>query len=587
MAEQNGFIAVASLEELERRGVMVVRGVQCPIAVFAHEGTVAAVDNRCPHLGFPLHKGTVRDGILTCHWHHARFDLCSGCTFDMFADDVPAFATEVRDGQVYVSATPLRTPSRERYLRRLRRGMEQSIGLIQAKSLLGLINGQRDYTAIIREIALYGARFRDDWSAGMTALATVANIIDTLEPETAYLMLYQACRQVAADCAGRPPRRELQPLDSSEHSLETLTRWFRYWVETRHAEGAERTLVTAIQAGYTPQEVAGIVFTGATDRMYSQGGHVLDFCNKAFELLDRIGWEHAAQVLPTLVAPLTGSRGGEELNTWRHPIDLVPLVREAEAKLPQLLEQGAGKSWNGVAELSRSLLVDDPAQPLNAICEAAAAGATPGQLGQAVAYAAALRVARFGTANEVGDWLTSLHSFTYCNAAHQAAVRCPTPLVARGLLHGAMSIYLDRFLNVPPAPLPGEREPLPPVENEAKLLSTFLDDLDQRHEVNAAAQAVSAYLRDGKDLRPLVNTLAQATAREDLDFHWNQMLEGSLRQYTSWQGGTEGEHILVAEARVLAAHCPTQRARLQTAQIALRLHRGENLYEDEPMVEPA
>jgi hypothetical protein len=26
-------------------------------------------------MGFPLNQSTVKDGILTCHWHHARFDL--------------------------------------------------------------------------------------------------------------------------------------------------------------------------------------------------------------------------------------------------------------------------------------------------------------------------------------------------------------------------------------------------------------------------------------------------------------------------------------------------------------------------------
>ena len=63
-------VRVATLEELRRKGVIVVRGADRPVAVFAHEGGVRAVDNRCPHLGFPLHKGSVHDGILT--WHHAR-----------------------------------------------------------------------------------------------------------------------------------------------------------------------------------------------------------------------------------------------------------------------------------------------------------------------------------------------------------------------------------------------------------------------------------------------------------------------------------------------------------------------------------
>ncbi len=45
------------------------------IAVFHHEGEAYAVDNRCPPMGFPLDRGGVKDGILTCHWRHARFNL--------------------------------------------------------------------------------------------------------------------------------------------------------------------------------------------------------------------------------------------------------------------------------------------------------------------------------------------------------------------------------------------------------------------------------------------------------------------------------------------------------------------------------
>jgi nitrite reductase/ring-hydroxylating ferredoxin subunit len=97
-------IRVAPLTELQQKGVIVVRGADRPVAVFARNGRVFAVDNRCPHLGFPLHRGSVHDGILTCHWHHARFDLCSGCAFDLWADDVPAYDIEVRDGVVFLAA---------------------------------------------------------------------------------------------------------------------------------------------------------------------------------------------------------------------------------------------------------------------------------------------------------------------------------------------------------------------------------------------------------------------------------------------------------------------------------------------------
>ena len=89
-----------SLGELKAAGVKVVAAGDRSVALFWQEGRVYAVDNRCPHMGFPLSRGTVRDGILTCHWHHAKFDLAGGCTFDPFADDVAAFWAEVRDGEV-------------------------------------------------------------------------------------------------------------------------------------------------------------------------------------------------------------------------------------------------------------------------------------------------------------------------------------------------------------------------------------------------------------------------------------------------------------------------------------------------------
>jgi hypothetical protein len=68
--------------------------------------------------------------------------------------------------------------------------------------------------------------------------------------------------------------------------------------------------------------------------------------------------------------------------------------------------------------------------------------------------------------------------------------------------------------------------------------------------------------------------------REDAAFHTYQMLEASVRQYREWgAAGTEGGHILIAVARYLAAHSPTERAQLQTADVARRLTRGQSLRE--------
>ena len=82
-ARTNAFIRVGTLEELQAKGMMVVQGTRCPLLVIYDRGRIFALDNRCLHLGFPLHRGSVEDGLLTCHWHHARFELASGCTFDL------------------------------------------------------------------------------------------------------------------------------------------------------------------------------------------------------------------------------------------------------------------------------------------------------------------------------------------------------------------------------------------------------------------------------------------------------------------------------------------------------------------------
>jgi nitrite reductase/ring-hydroxylating ferredoxin subunit len=573
-------IFVAELADLQAKKVMVVQGADRPIAVFAHGDAISAVDNRCPHLGFPLHRGTVEDGILTCHWHHARFDLASGCTFDLWADDVPRYEVVIRDGRVYVDLGSPRSDPREHHERRLREGLEQDIGLIQAKSIIAMLELMVSPTAIVGEIALFGAANRDDWASGMTSLVALANLAPSLSRHTMFLALCQGSSRVASDCDGQAPRRERRPLETASLDFSTLKRWFRYWTLVHHRDGAERTLLTAIRNGTSPAGLAEMVFTAATDRFYADSGHVFDFANKAFELLDLIGWEHAEAILPAIVPQLVSARGGEEQNAWRHPQDLVPILREIERQLPDFVERGRGKAWDDTAGLSAVLLGEDPLRIIDALKQAIADGARPEQLSQALVHAAALRIARFGTVNEFSDWITALHTFSYAHAVDCVLRRCPSPEILRGVFHGAVSVYLDRFLNIPPAPLPGERQPLDDEPSDAaELRRRFTDLLDERHEVERAARVVARYLRLGHPARPLIDTLALAAVREDADFHNFQALEAAVWQFERWEGRPEQEHFLIAAARFLAAHSPTQRTQLQTAEVALRLHRGEELYD--------
>jgi hypothetical protein len=534
----------------------------------------------------------LEDGILTCHWHHARFDLASGCTFDLWADDVPTAAVEVRDGVVWVCPHTRYTDGGAHWRNRLREGLEQNIGLVLAKAVLGLI-GEGVHRALVSDAVLFGARNRDGWGIGLTILMALAKLIPSLPEEETYLALYKGISRVARACDGVAPRRDRQPLAPRQFQpLPVLERWFRHWTRVRHRDAAERTLLTAIASGASSIELAALMLIAVTDRYFADGGHALDFSNKAFESLDIIGWDHAPAILPSLVDRMVSARGSEESNAWRQPIDLVTLCEAAFAELSELLADGKAKhgQWRDHNVLARRLLGDNPAAIVADLKSAIRDGATATDLSRATAHAAALRVASFGTSNEHSDWDTALHCFTYCNATHQLLTRIiaerpmelQRPELLRGVFHGAMQVYLIRFLNVPPARLPGLGEQLDDLPRDAsELREAFLTALDNQGAVKAAGRLVVRYLMLGHPVEPLIATLTRAVLREDADFHTYQMLEAGVQQYWQWRESAAGRHMLIAVARYIAAHSPTERAQLQTAMVARRLSRGEAIHEAE------
>ena len=377
---------------------------------------------------------------------------------------------------------------------------------------------------------------------------------------------------MAAECAGRPPRFPVDPLPTGETRPEVFKEWFRGFNEVRDVEGAERCLRTAIDLGISSREIADIVFAAATDRVYLDGGHVLDFCNKAFELLDHIGWEHAGQVLTSLVRGIATARRSEELNTWRNPIDLSSMVWEARGALPELWRQGVGSRgvWDGERTLVDTILADDPAATLEELGQAVRAGATAEQLGGAVAYAAFLRMARFHTSNEFGDWDTVHNTLTAANALHQALKRAPSVELLRAVFDTAMSIYLDRFLN-----MPSQRMPEPKgARSSDDLGARLLEAMDSQQQVEQAARIVTDYVTNLPSPEGLLSVLAHAMLREDSTFHHFQIVDAALKQYERRRGTDAGRHVLVGAVRFLAAHYPTPRAVNQTFSIAVRLQRG-------------
>jgi nitrite reductase/ring-hydroxylating ferredoxin subunit len=574
--EVSSLVRIASLDEVMRAGCMPIQADGHTIALFARGDQVYALDNRCPHMGFPLHRGTLRDGILTCHWHHARFDLATGGTFDQFADDVTTYPVEIRDGQVWVDLAP-RTDLRAHHLRRLEVGLERDIPLVIAKAVLalGAVDGPPG------EAFLAGLNFamrnrRAGWGPGATIHVCMMNLLPHLHPEDRPRALYHGLSAIAADVWGAPPRFMLDPLPGTPSDLATLKRWFRQFIAVRDDEGAERCIVSALEAGATSLQMADMLFAAVTDNRYIQIGHPLDFTNKAFEALDHAGWEHAPQVLASLSRGYARAERMEESNSWRHPIDLVRLVEDAFEHLPAALQSGSASSdsWQAEDELVVTLLGDDPATICEALLEALRSGASQTQLAAAVAHAAALRMVRFHESNEFPDWDTALHTFTFAHAVHFGLRRAASTEVLRGVFDAAMSVYLDRFLNIPPAPLPKAAQSADP----QGLLDELPALLNRQHQIAATAACVSSYL-DATTPQRLLQVLGGLLLREDRDFHTIQAMEAAFAEHSLRPNSPAGRHMLIAAARYLAAHAPTMRAQKQTYDIARRFARGERLWE--------
>src|SRR5262249_43633544 len=179
---------------------------------------------------------------------------------------------------------------------------------------------------------------------------------------------------------------------------------------------------SAVESHVAEPMVATMVFAACTDHRYLDEGHSLDFANKAFELLDHIGWTHAGTILPSLVPNLVSATRAEESTSWRHPVDLPSLLDAAYSELDGWIAAGRARrrEWTGHAALADVILDGEPTDIIDALAGHIRDGVPLDDLSSAVAYAAARRLLHFPVSNEFNDWNTVHHTFTYANAVDAA-----------------------------------------------------------------------------------------------------------------------------------------------------------------------
>jgi len=72
------FVKVAELDELDDGELMAVEVDGELVCLAKVDGSVYAFTDNCTHISGPLNEGELDGKVLTCPWHGAQFNVCTG-----------------------------------------------------------------------------------------------------------------------------------------------------------------------------------------------------------------------------------------------------------------------------------------------------------------------------------------------------------------------------------------------------------------------------------------------------------------------------------------------------------------------------
>jgi len=75
-------VRVAEPGQVREGELLAVKAEGIAILLTRVNGAVHAIENKCPHLGLSMARGSLMDGVLRCPWHGSRFDVCTGRNVD-------------------------------------------------------------------------------------------------------------------------------------------------------------------------------------------------------------------------------------------------------------------------------------------------------------------------------------------------------------------------------------------------------------------------------------------------------------------------------------------------------------------------
>ena len=411
-AATNGEL-VAHLDDLPVNSLRMSKVDGRRICIVRTETGVHAIDNACPHQGYGLTQGALEGDVLTCEWHNWKFRVSDGrCVLG--EEDVPSHDVDVAaDGGVRVTVRrPDPASRRPALVGSLRRGIRKDYRGQIARDVVRLLHASANPGELIWEAVAHGApRAEFGWGHSIASATDCLAMVDLYDGDQRALPIVQGIVGVAEQERDRP----VQPLPDPAPSAEVSSGAFRAAVEAQDVSGAQSLVLGAIERGDDSAELRPW-FTGAVSDHHLSYGHGAIYSQKAFELLDMIGWERASTVLPYLVPTVVlGTRE-----------DNLPYMRRFMASLASVDLEGLAAiepdpSWRDDGTLRDVLLGSDRTAALTAAVDVLRAGAGVHGVLDTVVEVVSERMLRYDPAGEFDfhddfGWLDITHGITYANA---------------------------------------------------------------------------------------------------------------------------------------------------------------------------
>jgi nitrite reductase/ring-hydroxylating ferredoxin subunit len=438
-----GYARALAAADIPNDGGRVWRHGDKRIALFRTEQGIFAADNRCPHQGYALKDGDIRGDVLTCAWHNWKFQLTDG-TCLRGGENIRTYPVSVRDGMVYVDVTD---PAPEEIAPELFASLLDAMGDIDtgriARDTMRLRGIGTPLTEVVRAGVEYGAtRAEYGWNHSLATLADCLTMAAAFEGPLSALPVVQGLATVSRTEVRRPVRA--QPSPASVTSVPDALAEFPLLVDAERGDDAEALLRGVLATGASPADVRHAFLTAITDHFLGYG-HPMIYCQKAFDLLDRIGWSSADLVLSPLVPAIT----------WSTRYDRLPYMRRFLRALGDPTPTPAAPAGG----LRRTLLDGAPEDAVAVVLSALNDGRPVPAIIDDIASVAASRLGRFDLDTDTDDtvdagWLDVTHTLTYTNALRWAWSVDPSPQVLRGVLHAAWFVqWTAKFDGTSPAPV--------------------------------------------------------------------------------------------------------------------------------------